>query len=292
MEIGVQTIGYGKFIDERQAAKLVAQAGFTVLDYWLEEESFLKLPKKEFKKYFEDMRKHINECGLTVGQTHAPFYPYSKHMQNYDEVLELQKRSIAATAFLGAKYVIVHPLRPKNRVFDQAIEETFELNKMYYKEFIPLMEEYDVNICIENLYTADENKFVIPSTCSTAEEMVMYIDKFGDRFYACIDTGHVNLVHREGYEHVNFKHMMKILGDRLKTLHVHDNNGLVDQHYIPYLGTIDWNEFVDALRDNNYDGNLSLESFTFMNKINRDNIDEGLKMMYMAAKRLYDRFVR
>ena len=40
MEIGVQTIGYGKFIDERQAAKLVAQAGFTVLDCWLEEESF------------------------------------------------------------------------------------------------------------------------------------------------------------------------------------------------------------------------------------------------------------
>ena len=213
-------------------------------------------------------------------------------MQNYDEVLELQKRALIATALLGSKYAVVHPLKPKDRVFDKYTEETFELNKAYYSKLVPILAEYDVNICIENLYTTDEDKNVIPSTCSTGEELAMYIDRMGDRFYACLDTGHVNLVQREGYEHVNFKHMTSLLGERLKIVHIHDNDKKTDLHYAPYLGTIDWNEFTDSLKAIRYEGNLSLESFTFMNKINRDNIDEGLKMMYMAARRLYERFMR
>ncbi|NLV34400.1 MAG: sugar phosphate isomerase/epimerase [Clostridiaceae bacterium] len=292
MEIGVQTIGYGKFIDEWQAVKHISKAGFTVLDYSLEDAAYLKLPMKDFKKHFEDMRKHIQEHGMTTGQTHTPFYPYTKHMQNYDEVLELQKRALIATALLGSKYAVVHPLKPKDRVFDKYTEETFELNKAYYSKLVPILAEYNVNICIENLYTTDEDKNVIPSTCSTGEELAMYIDRMGDRFYACLDTGHVNLVQREGYEHVNFKHMTSLLGERLKIVHIHDNDKKTDLHYAPYLGTIDWNEFTDSLKAIRYEGNLSLESFTFMNKINRDNIDEGLKMMYMAARRLYERFMR
>lgn len=292
MKIGLQTITYKELVEEKQLIKLIVDAGFAVLDYAFKDDSILQLSQKDFISHFEDLKKYINSCGLAVTQTHAPYYNTEAQIQRYDEVLEIEKRAIMASAILGAKYVIVHPLKPKNRVFEQAIEETFNLNKLYFEELLPVVKECDINICIENLYQRDNKGYIVPSTCSTSEEIVMYMDRLGERFFACIDTGHINLVQRESYEHVNFKHMVNSLGDRLKTVHVHDNDGVEDLHYAPYLGTVNWECFIDSLRDINYSGNLSLECPTFIRKINNENIDDGLNMLYMSAKRLYNRFVR
>ena len=55
------------------------------------------------------------------------------------------------------------------------------------------------------------------------------------------------------------------LGDRLTVTHVHDNNGLDDEHLFPYMGITDWDRFCRALGETGYDGPLSFETFNALN---------------------------
>jgi hypothetical protein len=47
--------------------------------------------------------------------------------------------------------------------------------------------------------------------------------------------------------------------DRLAVLHLHDNDGVNDQHKLPFNGTVNWERFVDILDRSAYDGPINLE---------------------------------
>jgi sugar phosphate isomerase/epimerase len=46
----------------------------------------------------------------------------------------------------------------------------------------------------------------------------------------------------------------------LSTLHVHDNNGRGDNHWLPGRGVIDWSDFSKALGEIGFEGTVSLET--------------------------------
>ena len=50
-----------------------------------------------------------------------------------------------------------------------------------------------------------------------------------------------------------------MLGSNVKTLHLNDNNKLVDQHKIPLTGCIDWEDTLNALDEIGYDGVFNME---------------------------------
>lgn len=70
----------------------------------------------------------------------------------------------------------------------------------------------------------------------------------------CIDTGHSYMRDRPDVESV-----VRAVGNRLKTLHLHDNYGQHDDHQMPGLGLINWPEVIRALKESEYDGPLMLE---------------------------------
>lgn len=43
------------------------------------------------------------------------------------------------------------------------------------------------------------------------------------------------------------------------TVHIHDNDKSDDQHLLPFDGTIDWNNVLAKLKENNYNGPITLE---------------------------------
>ena len=73
-------------------------------------------------------------------------------------------------------------------------------------------------------------------------------------FVACLDTGHANI------NGISAAHMVKVLNQHLKVLHVHDNYAALDQHLLCGYGTIDWNAFSQSLHDIRFDGVISLET--------------------------------
>jgi len=57
----------------------------------------------------------------------------------------------------------------------------------------------------------------------------------GDAVRFCLDTGHVNAFSRLGIDS-----WWKMIGDRVVALHLHDNDGLSDDHLAPGEGTFDF----------------------------------------------------
>lgn len=99
----------------------------------------------------------------------------------------------------------------------------------------------------------------------------------------CLDLGHE-------YCFTDGKDFLSLFGDKLVTVHVHDNlktrNG--DLHWIPYDGAIDYNRFLTSLAAVGYDGVMMLEVFKTQDDKSRVNplystlTDDG----YIARARL------
>jgi sugar phosphate isomerase/epimerase len=76
-----------------------------------------------------------------------------------------------------------------------------------------------------------------------------------DIFKVCLDTGHSNFCGENPADAV------RLLGkEYLGALHVHDNNGVADQHRTPGEGNIDWIDFSNALAEIGFGGCVSFET--------------------------------
>ena len=80
-----------------------------------------------------------------------------------------------------------------------------------------------------------------------------------DRIGITYDSGHGNYGYARGLQHLE-KHK-----DRLKILHLHDNDGTLDSHQTPFSGTVDWEKLTGIIARSSYSGPLSFElSMRFM----------------------------
>ena len=68
----------------------------------------------------------------------------------------------------------------------------------------------------------------------------------------CYDAGHVHAYFGDKYNYGLFK-------NRYYCIHLHDNFGSEDEHLLPFDGTLDWPYVLKQLKNNNYDGPLTLE---------------------------------
>lgn len=73
----------------------------------------------------------------------------------------------------------------------------------------------------------------------------------------CVDTGHSNKAVRFGQPSAG--DVIRMLGGSISTLHLNDNDGVLDQHKIPMTGTIDWSDVLDALDEVGYSGIYNME---------------------------------
>ena len=242
------------------AFKLVKDAGFDCVDF-----PFFTFNRKDYDVYnyemeefialFTKIKQSLDRNGLFVSQTHAPFGLDKEENFFTEEFENLIIRSIIASNILEAPYMVVHPIRMECR-YDFNRERAFELNYQQFKRFIPYLEKYQVKIALENMFIADplRKSMFVSTLFSNASETNRMIDLLGDNFVACLDTGHCLISSSEPiYE------MTKKLGKNLKVLHVADNNAILDDHNVPYSGKVDWEGFIRALKEIEYDGVFNYE---------------------------------
>ena len=78
-------------------------------------------------------------------------------------------------------------------------------------------------------------------------------------------------------------------GERLKALHIHDNDGNSDQHAIPFDGNIDMDRFVSKLKELEYYGMITLEVMRDRSDLYDDLTDEQfLAKAFEAGKKLFE----
>ena len=121
-----------------------------------------------------------------------------------------------------------------------------------------IAERLNVRICTENMWQYDSLRgCIVPSVCADPKEFCALIDAVDSPYLAaCLDVGHCALT---GYDIPAF---IRTLGkDRLKALHIHDNDGRDDLHLAPMTGVINWAVLCDCLKQIGFDGDLSFETF-------------------------------
>lgn len=269
MRVGVNSgsillgnLGAFNGLSQEKAICCLKEAGYDAIDFDLNLVNYNNIEEEKFDEYFLNLKAIADKCGIEIYQTHSQCWGYSRAITQ--EYFDITVKDIRATSLLGAKYIVIHPLRPPQRKFDEYKEQMKKVNMDFFGRLRPYLEKYDVIECIENMFGHNEDGYY--PTFSRPEEMVEYIEQLGtDRFGACLDTGHMFLTCDKTGDTV--ENAVRKLGKYIKVLHVHDNRKEEDSHFPPYYGDIEWANVVKAVKEIGFKGvwNLELSLYKLMN---------------------------
>lgn len=206
------------------------------------------MPEQEFIALIQRDAQAARQAGIPVCQAHGP-WPYDDRLPETRELkFDATVRALHAAAIMGAPYLVIHPTMPVGWSASAHHEEDKAENIAYLRSLIPYARDYGVKLAVENMPHAH-----VP--CGRVSELVECIDTIDNEFVvACLDTGHCTCIGDDAGE------MVRLLGNRLACLHVHDNDGRWDAHLLPYFGVTNWDSFIDGLRAIGYKGNITLET--------------------------------
>ena len=233
---------------------------------------------EEFVARFKSLKEASEKYDIKFSQMHAPFPTWFEGKPEESEyLLKVVEKCIAVCAYVGCPAIVVHPYNSGCKKTD------VEINLQMYRRLMPAAKKYGVKICLENLFTVYKGRLV-EGICTHAEDACYLIDRLNeeageDLFGFCFDVGHANVTGK------NIRGYINTLGKRLTVLHIHDNDSKGDKHMIPYTQATDlwgadlatdWEGFIGGLRDINYEGNLSFETFRAVRQLPKEVEKEAL----------------
>ncbi len=221
--------------DHRQRLSVVKDAGFDGIE----------APQFDTIQEAEDVAGIANEIGLEIhsvmGGTH-----WQMPLSEPDE--EARRRGVAGiekalhqAAAMGAETVLVVPGVVNT---DVSYEQAYEVSQKSIRELLPIAEELNIMMCLENVW----NKFLLSPL-----EMRDYIDSFNSPLVqAYFDVGNILLY---GYP----EQWIKILGPRIKKVHIKDFNVGTGQFVGLLQGDVDYPKVMATFRSIGYDGYITAE---------------------------------
>ncbi len=203
----------------------------------------------EFGHWFRDSE-------LKLQSLHAPIYtdevwgrsgPHSiititetvkaKRIRMVDEI----KRALEVSETVPFQYLIQHLGTGGEEYDERKLDAAFSS----LDELSVFARQRGVEILLEN----------IPNALSSAERLMAFIGMTHLNLNFCFDTGHANMTGSIAAE-------FELMKDRIRSTHLHDNNGSDDTHLAPLVdegGSIDWAETMELLRSRDGQYPLLLE---------------------------------
>ena len=292
LKVGVQTKGILPDMPVDKGFQFIKDAGFEKVD--LSIDTFLKnsdlyagnvnrffdASVEDLLVYFNDYRIAMEKAGISPSQMHAPYpilVPTRPDITEYMQSVVIPK-SIAIAGMMEIPWVVMHPFKLQ---YLYGSETERAMNLEFFRSLIPMLKEHHAGVCVENLYQSVGGR-ITEGTCADPAEAIWYVDTLNqlageELFGCCLDTGHMELVHRTPADYV------RKVGNRLKILHMHENDSIGDLHQMPYTfgkkpeDGVDWQDFSKALDEVGFDGTLSFETFPCMNSFPRGVRGEVLR---------------
>ncbi len=278
-KLSIQSTGAIAQHDLEKGYRQIAEAGFHCVDFgfdsflqgWMiQNDNINKVFLRPIEEIWEDFKPHAElaaKYGLTFEQSHAPFPLKTPGRDNLNKkMMQATENCFAIAHRMGSRYIVEHPVH----LWNAAREEQYVYNKEMYLSLIAMAKEYKLTVCLENLFV-ERNAHLFEGMGSDIAESVRLIDELNEAageelFGFCFDTGHANLLGKNMYQ------SLTMLGNRLKILHIHDNDGVSDLHTMPFTFerswnscATDWEGFLCGLHDIHYEGVLNFEVFRLMN---------------------------
>ena len=297
--IGVQTGGLSRLYGTDGAYRAIREAGFDAVDVNLDElfnprQVWEKTPVPAFDaegeeclRYFRPWKDAAEKYGLINYQAHAPFPSCLAEGGDFNEyIMQALEKTIAGCAYIGCRRLIVHPFF---HGYENAMDpqEEWDRNIAGYSRLIPFAREHGVILCLENMFSSHRGK-IYSACCSDFSLACKYVDALNDiagekRFGFCLDLGHALLLGKD------IRQTVAQLGSRIEAFHIHDNNGIDDQHIAPYMGILDWDRFAQGLKDIGYKGALSFETFGAINVFDPALAPEVLRLIAKTGRLLAEK---
>lgn len=273
MKLATTTCDFDSFCDSYiDRIKYVHEAGFKYIDlslYTIDERDPLFYGDK-YREETKKIKTFAEEIGVTFVQAHSPSTNFFDSSEAYDYAVEKTIRSIEICGMLGIKNTVVHSAY-KPGLWDKA--KWFSENKKFAEKLFPAMEKWGVNVLCENTTRANMRDGYFLISGADMREFSEYVNH--PLFHACWDTGHAN-VEGTQYEEIS------AMGDELRAVHINDNRGSMDEHIIPYMGTMNMDDVMHGLLDANYKGYFTFESGSVLR----------MKNHWLGARRDFDEDTR
>lgn len=281
MKIVAYTFDMTKRIGQKKVLNLIKEAGYDGYDYSFSGSRNVDpcVYDQDFIPFIKDIRAHADSLGIPCEQCHTIFPTLKPDLSNKDEVYELQVKCLEAAAILGCKIAVIHP--GNNCSAQQNYEHM-------YKQLLPVARRLGVKIATENMWNWNQWRTQsYPAACGTSEDFNKHIDIAGDDFLVgCLDIGHAEMRHTEGAPAV-----IRAMGNkRIRTLHVHDNDLVNDNHTYPFMGRIEWEPILQAFKDIGYDGYFTLEcDGAVSNRYPVELFPSLLRLLYDTCRYMVDK---
>lgn len=235
---------------QSDAIRWIREAGFRYADYNFHMDAAAQqgIALPDWKKQMETVRRTAEEIGITFVQSHAPMGKPLVQDEHYPRFMELNRRCIEACAMLGIPNIVVHSGYAPNL----SVEETFERNKAFYGELLPVAERFGVEILTENFNRMYKPDVYWVDSAEDLRALIDYIDH--PLLHACWDAGHGNL------QELPQDQALRLLGSHVHALHVQDNLGDKDTHIAPFFGTLNLDALMHGLADIGYSGYFTFEA--------------------------------
>jgi len=197
------------------------RAQINELGHWFRD-SKLKLHSLHSPMYSDDMwgrsgpNAHINITEPVK----------SKRLDMLDEI----KRALDISEVIPFRYLIQHLGVFEEEYDERKVEAAFTS----LEELNLFARARGVEVLLENT----------PNQLSSAQRLVQFLQQTHLKLNFCFDVGHANM-------NGGVAPAFAILKDRIRSTHLHDNNGADDSHLWPFHsagGTIDWSETMRLLR--------------------------------------------
>ena len=266
--VSLSTDTLQRILGDFGAIKFAKEIGCDAIDFNLcgndiaNPESVYRKGEREALGYYTEIAEYAKSVGILIHQTHGRLKGFTNDKEGNKTTLENARLDCLMTSALGASYCVMHTASNIHIGKDAPAELMDAVNDDMFFSIIPYAKEYGVAVATETLgdapnygicnYFGNMDKFI------AAYDRVASVGDNADHFKVCMDTGHTNKAVRFG-NNPTAEEAIRMLGSRIGCLHLNDNNGITDQHKIPYSACIDFDAVFRALSEIGYAGTYNME---------------------------------
>ncbi|MCX6728643.1 MAG: sugar phosphate isomerase/epimerase [Candidatus Saccharibacteria bacterium] len=266
MELSINTDYAGVDVgDIEHYLKNISDSGFKTIQ-WLQhwEHDFIYT-----KPEIEHISKILQKYKLLLYDIHGPV-GYEKNWFSNIEYqrlagVELVKNRIEMCKALGGSVVVMHVPKLDSRIDTQWIQVRKSLNELQETSA-----KNNVRIALENMEYESFNGI-----------KELFSEYNSDFIGLCYDSGHGNIC-GDGLDQLD------LVKERLISVHLHDNNGLEDQHMPIFTGTVDWEKLAQIIAESPYGKFLTFEIMMEHSGANDEKLflesayKDGMKLLKMV----------
>ncbi|RLI40282.1 hypothetical protein DRO64_09235 [Candidatus Bathyarchaeota archaeon] len=235
----------------KEALRRIRDAGYTEVEITADRTHLD--PRVFSPSRLPSLKSLLKDLGLHPNSVHAPIKDVDIAAQNPDvrvKSIKLIMKTLEYCRSIECPILVLHPNGEEGASLKPDDSKKNLIDSL--TQIVKKAEDLGVNIAIENMIDVKGRRF--GSRVSHIREVIESIGS--PSLGICFDTGHVNLF---SDPNISMDGEIFEAGEYLMTLHVHDNNGMEDEHKPPGDGSINWSQVIEALKKVNYAGVFMME---------------------------------